>query len=99
LAQAGTYTEHPFAAALAADADDNPPPKALGTVIMMVARTKFIDEKLERAIHDGATLGRILDTCDPLSEVAENDQVFEVDSAGTQERKRQRVDVALGGGS
>ena len=76
--------------------------EAKSTAGMMLIRTKYIDEKMERAIHDGATqvviLGAGFDTrAIRMHELLKGAAVFEVDSEATQERKRQRVEAALGG--
>jgi methyltransferase (TIGR00027 family) len=76
--------------------------EALAAANMMLIRTKFIDEKLERAIQGGAAqyviLGAGFDTrAHRFAERLKHVKVFEVDSAATQQRKRQRVDAALGG--
>ncbi len=94
--------EHPIGAALADSSGAFPGFEAMGTAIMMLIRTKFIDEKLERAVHDGATqfviLGAGFDTrATRFGDLLKAVRVFEVDSAATQQRKRQRVNAALGG--
>jgi methyltransferase (TIGR00027 family) len=94
---------HPIAAALRADPSDAAVAfEPMRLAMMMLVRTKFIDEKLERAIHDGATqfviLGAGFDVrAYRFRDLLKNVKVFEVDSAATQQRKRQRVDAALGG--
>lgn len=94
--------EHPIGAALVDTSGAVPSYEAMATANMMLIRTKFIDEKLEHAIHDGATqfviLGAGFDTrATRFHELLKAVRVFEVDSAPTQQRKRQRVDAALGG--
>lgn len=94
--------EHPLGAALAVSDGASPTFEAEATANMMLIRTKFIDEKLERAIDEGATqfviLGAGFDTrAHRFAEQLKDVRVFEVDSAPTQQRKRQRVDAALGG--
>jgi methyltransferase (TIGR00027 family) len=94
--------EHPLGTALAVSDGASPTFEAAATANMMLIRTKFIDEKLERALHDGATqfviLGAGFDTrAHRFAEQLKHVRVFEVDSAATQQRKRQRVDAALGG--
>jgi len=72
------------------------------SVRMMMIRTRFIDEALQRAVSDGATqvaiLGAGLDShayrCRGL---LASTRVFEVDRPATQAFKRRRVDAALGG--
>jgi methyltransferase (TIGR00027 family) len=94
--------EHPIGAALADSSGASPAYEAVATANMMLIRTKFIDEKLERAVHDGATqfviLGAGFDTrAHRFAELLKSVKIFEVDSVNTQQRKRQRVDEALGG--
>jgi methyltransferase (TIGR00027 family) len=94
--------EHPLGAALAVSSGASPTYEASATANMMLIRTKFIDEKLERAIREGATqfviLGAGFDTrAHRFAEQLRHVRVFEVDSSPTQQRKRQRVDAALGG--
>ena len=76
--------------------------EAIRLTMMMLIRTKFIDEKLKRAIGDGAAqvviLGAGFDArASRLHSLLKDVRVFEVDSAGTQERKKLRVKEALGG--
>lgn len=76
--------------------------EVVSTVRMMLVRTRFIDEALERAIAGGAShvvmLGAGLDShayrCLQLLAGA---RVFEVDRPATQALKQQRVREALGG--
>jgi methyltransferase (TIGR00027 family) len=98
--------EHPIGAALtdsgAQSSFESASQEAKGTAYMMLIRTRFIDEKMARAIHEGATqvviLGAGFDArAMRLHELLKDVKVFEVDSPATQERKRQRVEVALGG--
>jgi methyltransferase (TIGR00027 family) len=98
----GLIQEHPIGAALTDTSGATPAYEAVATANMMLIRTKFIDEKLERAILDGATqfviLGAGFDTrAYRFGELLKAVKVFEVDSAATQRRKRQRVDAVLGG--
>jgi len=76
--------------------------EVVSTVRMMLVRTRFIDEALERAVAGGAThvviLGAGFDShADRCQEVLANVRVFEVDRPATQAFKRQRVQEALGG--
>ncbi len=71
-------------------------PAALGSMVMMIIRTRFIEERLERAIRDGASqvviLGAGFDTrAYRLTELLKNARVFEVDQPSTQEHKRRRI--------
>jgi len=75
--------------------------EVVNIVRLMMIRTRFIDEALERAIRRGATqvviLGAGFDThayrCQALLAEA---RVFEVDRAATQALKQQRVAAAIG---
>jgi methyltransferase (TIGR00027 family) len=77
-------------------------PDVFGFAWLMLVRTRFIDELMERAVRSGATqlviLGAGFDTrahrfTDLLQDVA----VIEIDYGATQEYKKQRVEAALGG--
>jgi len=70
--------------------------EALSSAIMMIIRTRFIEERLEQAIRDGASqlviLGAGFDTrAYRLTELLTNARVFEVDQPATQEHKKRRV--------
>ena len=75
--------------------------EVISTVRMMLVRTRFIDEALERAVAGGAThvviLGAGFDShayrCQAL---LANVRVFEVDRPATQAYKKQRVHDAIG---
>jgi methyltransferase (TIGR00027 family) len=76
--------------------------EVVSNVRMMIVRTRFIDEALERAIENGATelviLGAGFDShAYRFQELLANVCVFEVDRPATQALKRQRVNDALGG--
>jgi len=93
--------EHPISAAMADTSGAHPGYEAMGIAVMMLIRTKFIDEKLEQALDKGATqvviLGAGFDTrAYRLAEHLKHVQVFEVDSVATQQYKRRRVEGALG---
>jgi methyltransferase (TIGR00027 family) len=69
---------------------------AMGTVVMMIIRTRFIEERLEHAIRDGASqvviLGAGFDTrAYRLTELLKAARVFEVDQPSTQEYKKRRI--------
>ncbi|MGH9645420.1 MAG: class I SAM-dependent methyltransferase [Bryobacteraceae bacterium] len=71
-------------------------PEAMGSMIMMIIRTRFIEQCLERAIHDGASqvviLGAGFDTrAYRLTDLLKSARVFEVDQPSTQEYKRRRI--------
>lgn len=77
-------------------------PDVFGFVWLMLVRTRFIDELMERAVRRGATqlviLGAGFDTrAYRFNELLQNAAVFEVDYGATQERKKRRVAAALGG--
>lgn len=76
-------------------------PRVLGITLTMVIRTKYIDERLERAVVDGATqvviLGAGWDTrAYRKAELLKGVQVFEVDRPTMQQWKRRRAELALG---
>jgi len=73
-----------------------------GFVWLMLVRTRFIDEMLDRAIRSGATqvviLGAGFDTrAHRFTELLRDVAVIEIDYGATQDYKRRRVDAALGG--
>ena len=83
------------------DAIDDP--DVFGLVWLMLVRTRFIDERLMRAIRDGATqlviLGAGFDTrAHRFGDLLKDVSVFEIDHGSTQEYKRRRVAAALGSG-
>jgi methyltransferase (TIGR00027 family) len=68
---------------------------------LMLVRTRFIDEQLQRAINEGATqvaiLGAGFDTrAYRFSEILKDKTVFEVDFHSTQELKKRRLESAIG---
>lgn len=70
--------------------------EAFSSAVMMIIRTRFIEERLEQAIRDGVTqlviLGAGFDTRPyRLTELLKNARVFEVDQPSTQEYKKRRV--------
>ena len=70
--------------------------EALSSAIMMIIRTRFIEERLEQAVRDGASqvviLGAGFDTrAYRLRELLKDGRVFEVDQPATQEYKKRRV--------
>lgn len=92
---------HPIGAALGQALDTKPVYEAVGTAIMMLVRTKFIDEKLQQAIAGGARqfviLGAGFDTrAYRFAELLKDVRVFEVDSDATQSYKRRRAQATLG---
>ena len=76
--------------------------EVVSNVRMMIVRTRFIDEALERAIAGGATqvviLGAGFDShAYRCQELLAHVRVFEVDRPATQVLKKQRVNEVLGG--
>jgi methyltransferase (TIGR00027 family) len=76
--------------------------EVVSTVRMMLVRTRFIDEALERAVANGVThvviLGAGFDShAYRCQELLATVRVFEVDRPATQAFKRQRVQDAIGG--
>jgi methyltransferase (TIGR00027 family) len=70
--------------------------EALSSAIMMIIRTRFIEERLEQAIRGGVSqvviLGAGFDTrAYRLTELLEAVRVFEVDQPSTQEYKKRRI--------
>ena len=77
-------------------------PDVFGFAWLMLVRTRFIDELMERAVRGGATqlviLGAGFDTrAHRFTELLKDVAVIEVDYGATQEYKKQRVEAALGG--
>ncbi len=76
--------------------------QVLGLTLMMIIRTRFIDECLVKAVSNGAAqvviLGAGFDSrAYRFHEALKGVSVFEVDSAATQEVKKRRVEAVLGG--
>ena len=70
--------------------------EALSSAIMMIIRTRFIEERMEHAIREGVTqvviLGAGFDTrAYRLTELLQAVRVFEVDQPPTQEYKKRRI--------
>ena len=81
--------EHDFT-----DVEKNP--DALGSMAMMIVRTRFIEQRMEQAILGGASqvviLGAGFDTrAYRLKELLKATRVFEVDQPSTQEYKKRRI--------
>jgi methyltransferase (TIGR00027 family) len=95
--------DHPAVHALGQDyAEAIENKEVLGSVIMMMIRTRFIDDCLRRAVEAGATqvviLGAGFDTrAYRLIDLLKDTTIFEVDRPQTQEMKKRRVAEALGG--
>lgn len=94
---------HPLSKALDRDFQDAMnDPEVFGFAWLMLVRTRFIDEVMERAVRNGATqlviLGAGFDTrAHRFTELLKDVAVIEIDYGATQEYKRRRVDEALGG--
>lgn len=93
--------EHPIGAALRLAMNEPPAYEAMGTAILMLIRTKFIDEKLQQAVENGAQqvviLGAGFDTrAYRLNELLKQVKVFEVDGPATQQYKRKRIETVVG---
>ena len=76
-------------------------PDVFGFAWLMLVRTRFIDEMMERAVRGGATqlviLGAGFDTrAHRFSELLKDVAVIEVDYGATQDYKKRRVREALG---
>jgi methyltransferase (TIGR00027 family) len=95
-------SDHPLGQALKQDyheASQNP--AVLGLAWMMLLRTRFIDEALERAVKNGATqiviLGAGFDTrAHRFRHLLKHCKVIEVDAAPTQNHKRRRIASVVG---
>jgi len=94
--------EHPIAAALDADYEQSRQQmEVAGASNLMLARTRFIDDRLQTAIANGATqvviLGAGFDTrAYRFKDLLQGKTVFEVDYRSTQEFKKRRVEATLG---
>lgn len=99
---ASLEVDHPTVRALGLDyAEAMQKPEVAGTVIMMIVRTRFIDDQLRRAIEEGASqvviMGAGFDTrAYRFEELLKHAAVFEVDRPQTQALKRGRVKEVLG---
>jgi len=95
--------EHPISKALDRDFQEAiHDPDIFGLVWLMLVRTRFIDEMMERAVRGGATqlviLGAGFDTrAHRFTELFKDAVVIEIDYGATQEYKKRRVEAALGG--
>jgi methyltransferase (TIGR00027 family) len=102
-AELALIADHPISKALDQDFQEAIyDPDFFGFVWLMLVRTRFIDELMERAVRSGATqlviLGAGFDTrAHRFSELLKGAAVIEIDYGATQEYKKRRVEVALGG--
>jgi methyltransferase (TIGR00027 family) len=77
-------------------------PDIFGFTWLMLVRTRFIDERMERALRSGATqlviLGAGFDTrAHRFRDLLKDSVVIEIDYGTTQQYKKRRVEEALGG--
>ena len=102
-AELALITGHPIGKALNGDFQETMnDPDIFGLVWLMLVRTRFIDELMERAVRNGASqlviLGAGFDTrAHRFAELLKDAAVLEVDYATTQDYKKRRVEAALGG--
>jgi len=95
--------EHPISRALREDYQKGRRNQEVaGVANLILIRTRFIDEQLERAVREGidqvVILGAGFDTRPyRFAEVLKERAVFEVDYRSTQELKKRRVESAVGG--
>ena len=101
-AELALISDHPISGALDQDyteASNNP--EVFGFTWLMLVRTRFIDELLERAVQNGATqvvvLGAGFDSrAHRFAELLKDRRVIEIDYDTTQDYKKQRVEATLG---
>ena len=102
-AELALIADHPISRALDLDVQDAMnDPDVFGFAWLMLVRTRFIDERLERAVRGGATqlviLGAGFDTrAHRFAELLKDVAVIEIDYDATQDYKKRRIDEALGG--
>ena len=102
-AELALIAEHPISKALEQNYEEAIyDPDIFGFAWLMLVRTRFIDERMERAVRGGATqlviLGAGFDTrAHRFPELLKDSVVIEVDYGTTQEYKKRRVGEALGG--
>jgi methyltransferase (TIGR00027 family) len=102
-AELALIADHPVSNALDRDFQEAiHDPDVFGFAWLMLVRTRFIDELMERAVRGGATqvviLGAGFDTrAHRFAELLKDVAVIEVDYGATQEYKKRRVEAALGG--
>jgi len=101
-AELALIADHPISKALDRDFQEAMnDPDVFGFAWLMLVRTRFIDEMMERAVRSGATqlviLGAGFDTrVHRFTELLKDTAVIEIDYGTTQEYKKRRVEVALG---
>src|SRR4249920_960454 len=101
-AELDLIADHPISKALDRDFQEAIyDPDIFGFAWLMLVRTRFIDERMERAVRSGATqlviLGAGFDTrAHRFTDLLKDATVIEIDYGATQDYKRRRVDEALG---
>ena len=101
-AELALIADHPISKALDQDFQEAMnDPDIFGFAWLMLVRTRFIDELMERAVRSGATqlviLGAGFDTrAHRFTELLKNAAVIEIDYGATQEYKKRRVEAAVG---
>lgn len=102
-AELALIADHPLSNAFERDFQEGiSDPDVFGLTWLMLVRTRFIDELMERAIHGGAMqlviLGAGFDTrAHRFTELLKDTLIVEVDYGVTQEYKKRRIEAALGG--
>jgi methyltransferase (TIGR00027 family) len=102
-AELALIADHPISNALDRDFQEAiHNPDIFGFAWLMLVRTRFIDELMERAVRNGAAqlviLGAGFDTrAHRFTELLKDVAIIEVDYGATQEYKKQRVEAVLGG--
>jgi methyltransferase (TIGR00027 family) len=102
-AELALIADHPISKAFDRDfREASNDPDVFGFAWLMLVRTRFIDELMERAVRGGATqlvvLGAGFDTrAHRFSELLKDVSVIEVDYGATQDYKKRRVQEAFGG--
>lgn len=93
---------HPLKLALEKDSPEiRREPEVVSAVMTLIVRTKFIDERLERAMAEGVTqvviMGAGWDTrAHRFADLLRSARVFEIDQPATQNWKRRRSEKSLG---
>lgn len=102
-AELALIADHPISKALDQDFQQAIyDPDIFGFAWLMLVRTRFIDELMERAVRSGVTqlviLGAGFDTrAHRFAELLKDVAVIEIDYGATQKYKKRRVEAALGG--
>ena len=102
-AELALIAEHPVGQALDRDFQEAIRDiDVFGFAWLMLVRTRFIDELMERAVRSGATqlviLGAGFDTrAHRFAELLKDVAIFEIDYGATQDYKKRRVEAAFGG--